>query len=132
MGGGHTYVQFDRYTQWTEYGFRFRAVKAVHSDPFAIGVMIEDLENSRVYYITGDTLYSEEIFADLPDHIDVVFLPINGVGNNMNVTDAVRFFHDCGATRAVPYHVGMFDTLTPEIFEAEGRILPKLYKEQEI
>lgn len=131
-GGDHNYVQFDRHTQWTEQGLRFRAVKAAHSDPFAIGVILEDLQENRVYYITGDTLYSEEILKDLPEKIDVVFLPINGVGNNMNVTDAVRFFHDCGAKRAVPYHVGMFDSLTPELFEAEGRILPQLYKEQEL
>ena len=128
----HNYVFFDRHTEWSEYGFRFRAVKAAHSDPYAIGVVIEDHEENKVYYITGDTLYSKEIFADLPEKIDVVFLPINGVGNNMNVEDAMRFFSDCGAEKAVPYHVGMFDEKTQDIFVAEDRIILEIYKEREI
>ncbi len=131
-GKEHNYVIFDRYAEWTEQGFRFCAVKAAHSDPCAIGVVIEDLEENKVYYITGDTLYSKEIFADLPEKIDVVFLPINGVGNNMNVEDAMRFFADCGAEKAVPYHVGMFDEKTPDIFGADDRIILETYKEREI
>ena len=131
-GGGHNYVEFNRHTEWTESEFRFCAVKAVHSDPFAIGVIIEDLTEKKVYYVTGDTLYNKEIFSDLPENIDIVFLPINGVGNNMNETDAVRFFHACGARRAVPYHVGMFDEKSPEIFKADNRIILDIYKETEI
>lgn len=131
-GGGHNYVRFNRHTSWTEYGFRFTAVKAEHSDDFAIGVIIEDLLDNKKYYITGDTLYSSEIFGDLPENIDVVFMPINGVGNNMNVDDAVRFSRDCRAKRAVPYHVGMFDELSPESFNADNRLILKIYKETEI
>ena len=130
--GYHNYVEFNRYTEWTESGIRFCAVKAVHSDPFAIGVIIEDLEEKKIYYVTGDTLYNREIFKDLPDHIDVVFLPINGVGNNMNETDAVRFFRACGARRAVPYHVGMFDSNAPDVFDDENKITLEVYKESEL
>ena len=130
--GTHNYVEFNRHTEWTEYGFRFSAVKAVHSDAHAIGVLIEDLAEDKVYYVTGDTLYNTEIFADLPKKIDLVFLPVNGVGNNMNATDAVRFFKDCGARAAVPYHVGMFDELSPEIFGDECRLVLKIYEETEV
>lgn len=131
-GCGHNYVQFNRHTEWTEHGFRFSAVKAEHSDPYAIGVVIEDLSENKVYYVTGDTLYNKEIFEDLPKNIDLVFLPVNGVGNNMNATDAVRFFQACGAKEAVPYHIGMFDELTPEIFTAENRLILKLYEQTEV
>lgn len=131
-GGGHNYVEFNRHTEWTEHGFRFSAVKAVHSDSYAIGVIIEDLEEKKIYYVTGDTLYSNEIFAELPEHIDAVFLPINGVGNNMNVTDAVRFSSKCNATKAIPYHVKMFDTISPESFVADNRVILEIYKETEI
>jgi L-ascorbate metabolism protein UlaG (beta-lactamase superfamily) len=131
-GGSHNYVEFNRHTEWTEQGFRFSAVKAVHSDAYAIGVIIEDLTENKVYYVTGDTLYNKEIFSDLPEKIDVVFLPINGVGNNMNVTDAVRFFKDSGAKRAVPYHVGMFDSKTADIFDDENKIILEVYKESEL
>ena len=128
----HNNVQFNRGTSWTEYGFRFTAVKAEHSDVHAIGVIIEDLIENKVYYITGDTLYNDQIFADLPENIDVIFLPINGVGNNMNEIDAVRFFKNSGAKAAVPYHVGMFDEKTPEIFDADNRIILEIYKETEV
>ena len=128
-GGGHNYVQFDAFTEWTAYGLRFSAVCAEHSDPHAIGVVIEDLDTDKTYYITGDTLYNKKIFADLPDRIDVIFLPINGVGNNMNATDAARFFKASGAKVAVPLHVGMFDENTPDLFKAEPRALPEIYKE---
>ena len=40
-GGEHNYVLFERGTEWTEKGARCIAVPAVHSDPFAIGVLVE-------------------------------------------------------------------------------------------
>ena len=131
-GGAHNYVEFNRHTQWTEKGLRFSAVKAAHSDPLAIGVIIEDLEEKKTYYITGDTLYNTEIFGDLPENIDAVFLPINGVGNNMNVADAQRFAQKTGAKIAVPIHWGMFDTLDPSAFRAENTKILKVYEETEL
>ena len=122
-GGRHNYVQFDRGTQWTQDGVRFTAVKAVHSDPCAIGVLLQT-EGKRLY-ITGDTLYHPEIFRDLPERVDAVFLPINGVGNNMNMEDAARFAKDCGAKLAVPIHWGMFDDLDPTKFTFEPQIIPQ-------
>lgn len=130
IGGENNYVLFDRYFQWTEYGFRFSAVKAAHSDSFAIGVIIDD--GQKKYYITGDTLYSTEIFGDLPNDIDVVFLPCNGVGNNMNMTDAARFARDIGAKIAVPVHTGLFDDLSAENFHFEHKVIPEIYKEIEL
>ena len=127
---GHNYVLFDRHTRWTEYGLTFQAVKAAHSDDFAIGVIVSDGE--KKYYITGDTLYNEEIFSDLPKDIDVVFLPINGVGNNMNMTDAAAFFHRTGAKKAVPVHTGMFDQLDAHLFPVEEKVVPTIYKEIEL
>ena len=130
FGGNNNYVQFDRHTLWTQDDISFYAVKAQHSDTHAIGVVIRHAD--KTYYVTGDTLYNTEIFADLPENIDVVFLPINGVGNNMNVTDAVRFFKDSGAKWAVPYHVGMFDSKTADIFDDENKIILEVYKESEL
>ena len=73
---------FNRHTIWTHNGVTFTAVKAEHSDPFAIGVVIQTEETC--FYVTGDTLYNTKIFEDLPSDIDLVFLPVNGYGNNMN------------------------------------------------
>ena len=124
--GNNNYVMFNRHTQWTMNGITFTAVKAEHSDTQAIGVII-DAEDKR-YYITGDTLYNTDIFEDLPDGIDVVFLPVNGLGNNMNMTDAARFCEKIGA-RAVPMHCGLFDDFNMNEWEYEDKLVPEFYKE---
>ena len=130
--GTHNYVEFNRHTEWTEQGFRFSAVKALHSDPCAIGVLIEDLEEGKVYYVTGDTLYSKDVFEDLPKNIDLVFLPVNGVGNNMNATDAARLAWESGAKAAVPIHFGMFDSLDPKDFPCRNKVIPEIWEEIEV
>ena len=98
-----------------------------HSD--AIGVVIEDLSDGKNYYITGDTLYNTDVFADLPEDIYAVFLPVNGVGNNMNMTDAARFADRIHARYTVPLHVGLFDSLSAEDFPKENKIIPSFYAE---
>ena len=127
IGGNNNYVLFNRHTCWTENGIKFTAVKAEHSDITPIGVIIDDGE--KKYYVTGDTLYNEEIFEDIPDDIYALFLPINGVGNNMNMTDAVRFAKRVNAKKTVPIHIGMFDELTAENFECENKVIAEIYEE---
>ncbi len=130
FGGKHNYVQFDVLTEWTEKDIRFTAVKAVHSDPYAIGVLIEC--DGKTIYITGDTLYSRAVFEQIPHRINAVFLPINGVGNNMNAKDAVRFAEACNSEIAVPLHWGMMDDIDPNIFAFEPKLIPEVYREFEI
>ena len=127
FGHDHNYVRFNRHTQWTYQHIRFTAVKAEHSDPHPIGVIIE--AEGKVLYITGDTLYNTDIFADLPEQIDVVFLPVNGVGNNMNMVDAKRFCEMTGARRAVPMHCGLFDSIDMNEFAFEPKAVPAIYEE---
>jgi len=127
IGGNNNYVLFNRHTSWSENGIRFTAVKAEHSDITPIGVIIED--DAKKYYITGDTLYNEEIFEDIPKDIYALFLPINGVGNNMNMTDALRFAKRINAPKTVPIHIGMFDELTADGFKCENKVIPEIYKE---
>ncbi len=127
IGGNNEYVLFNRHTEWTEQGLRFTAVKAEHSDPSPIGVIIDDGE--KKFYITGDTLYNTEIFEDIPKDIYALFLPINGTGNNMNTDDAKRFCEKIAPQFAVPIHWGMFDELDANQFEYENKIIPEIYKE---
>ena len=127
FGGNNNYILFNRHTQWTERGIRFTAVKAEHSDMFAIGVIIDDGE--RKYYITGDTLYNEEIFGDIPHDIYALFLPVNGVGNNMNMADAARFAKRVNARKTVPLHFGLFDNLDVTNFDCENKVIPTIYQE---
>lgn len=127
LGGGHNFVCFDAGTEWTEGGVRFRAVPAVHSDFDAIGVIIS--AEGKHYYVTGDTLYSRALLADLPE-LEAIFLPINGVGNNMNAVDAARLAVASGAKYKVPLHVGLMDSLrAEEIFCVPGRVIPTFYEE---
>ena len=127
LGGSNNYVLFNRHTSWTESGIKITAVKAEHSEISSIGVIIDDGE--KKYYITGDTLYNEEIFKDIPDDIYALFLPINGVGNNMNMTDASRFAKQINAKKVVPIHIGMFDEITADKFECENKVIPNIYRE---
>lgn len=127
FGGGNNYILLRPGTEWTENGLKFCAVRAEHSEPTAIGVIIDD--GDKKYYVTGDTLYNKNIFDELPKDIFAVFLPINGKGNNMNMADAARFAKETGAKRAIPLHWGLFDSLDPAGFEIETAVIPKIYEE---
>ena len=155
------HVIFRNGTSVTIGDITFRAVKAEHSDAEAIGVIIS-AENKNLY-ITGDTLYSETVFESvfnavesLPEKeireeenrekeiqekkIDVLFLPVNGRGNNMNAGDAGRFAARLNPDFVVPVHFGMFDDLRgAEVSEElktafkKGKIIiPEIYKEIKI
>ena len=128
LGGTNNYVRFSAYTEWTHpSGLNFSAVKAEHSDPCSIGVIIDD--GIKKYYVTGDTLYNTEVLHSLPRDIDTVFLPINGKGNNMNATDAARFAEATGAKHAVPLHYGLFDDIDPHSFPRPVRVISSVYEE---
>lgn len=124
--GNNNYVQFNRHTEWTEDGIWFCAVKAEHSDEHAVGILMK--AEGKMYYFTGDTLYSTEIFEDIPENIDYVFLPVNGKGNNMNMSDGKRFCERIGA-KAIPLHCGLFDDLDMNKFAYENKSVPEFYKE---
>lgn len=127
LGGlKNNYTMFDRKTRWTEGNIVFEAVHAEHSDLHAVGIVM--YAEGKTFYIAGDTLYNEKVFADLPQKIDYVFLPVNGRGNNMNMADGVRFCERIGAT-AIPLHCGLFDDLDLKDFAYENKIVPEFYKE---
>lgn len=122
------YVLFQNGTTWNEGNITFRAVKAEHSDAYAIGIILS--AEGKNYYVTGDTLYSESVFDSIPSPLDLhaVFLPVNGVGNNMNFTDAANFARRVGARYTVPLHVGLFDSIDPSDFPIGNKIVPEMYQ----
>lgn len=126
-GRHHNYVYFPAKTQWTEGNIKFTAVKAIHSDPDAIGIILE--AENKAYYITGDTLYNTEIFEELPENIDVLFMSVNGVGNNMNFSDASRFADKVKPKKVVPMHLGLMDDRSVNEFKHEKAVYPEFYKE---
>ena len=125
-GLGNNYTMFDRKTRWTEGDLVFEAVYASHSDLHAVGIVM--YAEGKTWYITGDTLYNELVFEDLPEKIDYVFLPVNGRGNNMNMADGKAFCQRLGA-KAIPMHCGLFDDLDLKDFDYENKIVPEFFKE---
>ena len=126
FGGNHNYVMFNHQTEFTVCGICFKAVYAEHSDEYAIGVVFEC--DNTVYYITGDTLYNERVFSEIPSKVDVLFLPVNGKGNNLNVADARRFAKKIGAKRIVPVQWGLFDEFKKEDFAFENFITLRAFE----
>ncbi len=125
LGGPHNYVLLAPHSVWSEKGVTFYAVSAEHSDRCAAGYIIDD--GKRTYYVSGDTLYNYDVIDDVldlcEDGVDYAFLPINGVGNNMNATDASDFAEEIGAKCAVPIHYGLFDEINPKNFDFENKLI---------
>ena len=134
FGGDHNYVLLAPHSVWSEGGVTFYAVHAEHSDRAAVGFIIDDGEET--FYVTGDTLYNYDVIDDVldlvEDGVDWVFLPINGVGNNMNAKDAADFAYEIGAKNAVPLHYGLFDSIDPSGFDFEDALLLSPYKETKL
>lgn len=130
----HRYVLMRPHSVWSEGTLTFYAVKAEHSDPHAIGCIIDD--GNKTYYVTGDTLYNYDVLDDVldlvEDGVDVVFLPINGEGNNMNAKDAADFAYEIDAARAVPIHYGLFDSQDPSDFDFDNTVLLKPFEPTEL
>ena len=128
---GQNPVRMTPGTVWSEKGVTFYAVYAEHSDETAIGFLIDD--GKTTYYVTGDTLYHFDVIDDIlalcEEGPDIVFLPVNGVGNNMNMRDAADFADAIGAKIAVPLHFGLFDDLSPIDMPFESKVIPSFYEE---
>ena len=134
FGGGHNYVLLSPHSVWSDRGVTFYSVRAEHSDRTAVGFILDD--GSKTYYVSGDTLYNFDVIDDVldlvEDGVDYAFLPINGVGNNMNAKDAADFAYELGAKHAVPLHYGLFDDVDPCDFDFEDAIIIPPYTEYEL
>ena len=127
---GHNYVRLTPHTVWSFGGVTFYSVKAEHSDPTAAGFILDD--GLKTYYVSGDTLYNYDVIDDVLDlvdgGVDYAFVPINGVGNNMNAKDAADFAYEIGAKCAVPLHYGLFDNIDPSEFDFDDALVLTPYE----
>lgn len=134
FGGDHNYVLLSPHSVWSEGGLTFYAVSAEHSDRCAAGYIIDD--GQRTYYVSGDTLYNYDVIDDVielcEDGVDYAFVPINGVGNNMNARDAADFVSEIGAKCAIPLHFGLFDDIDPKEFDFENALILKPYVKRKL
>ena len=131
FGGRHNYVLLSPHSVWSEGGVTIYSVRAEHSDRTAVGFIIDDGKDT--FYVSGDTLYNYDVIDDVldlvEDGVSYAFLPINGVGNNMNASDAADFAYEIGAKCGVPLHYGLFDDINPEVFDFEDKIFLKPFEE---
>ena len=134
FGGDHNYVLLSPHSVWSESGVTFYATHAEHSDRTAVGFIIDD--GAATFYVSGDTLYNYDVIDDVldlvEDGVDYAFLPINGVGNNLNAKDAADFAYEIGAKSAVPIHYGLFDSIDPSEFDFEDSVILEPYKETKL
>ena len=134
FGYEHNIVLLTPHTVWSEGGVTFYSVKAEHSERDAVGFILDD--GDKTYYVSGDTLYNFDVIDDVLDlvesGVDYAFLPINGVGNNMNAKDAADFAYEIGAHFAVPLHYGLFDNIDPAGFDFDDAVVLTPYEEREI
>ncbi len=96
--------------------FNITATCAFHSDIETIGFIIE--HEGKNYYFTGDTLLKENLYPPILPDPDIMFVCINGVGNNMNVEEACLLTLQIQPKVVVPTHFGMF----PQDVDVDGFI----------
>ncbi len=103
------FVLFTPGTEVTLGPWALRAVFAAHSDPGAVGVVLS-CGGKQVYHM-GDTLYHRRILSEDVRGMDLLLLPVNGRGNNMNAADAARMARALSPAAALPMHWDMFRSL---------------------
>jgi L-ascorbate metabolism protein UlaG (beta-lactamase superfamily) len=108
-------------------GFQLVATPAYHSDPHAVGIVIQ--ADQKTIYVSGDTRYqlslAKEVEACAGADIDLVLICINGKMNNMGDDEAVKVVQHLQPRIASPMHYGLFaeNTVDPEPFAHKCRSL---------
>ncbi len=122
------FTAFESGVEWSLGDMTIKAVPAVTYDLTAFGLIITDNADGRKYYVASNTLYCEDLIECLPKDIYAAFIPIGGMFGSMNAIDASRFAKAINPEYAIPVQFGTLDSVKPEDFLANGRIIPKIYK----
>ena len=101
--------------------FRLIPVFARHSDPSAVGLVIE--ADGRRIYLTADTEYDDRLFSTTTTAPDALLICINGRLGNMNWQEAAQTARRLETPLALPMHYGLFaeNTEDPAPFIAACR-----------
>ncbi|HEY8447909.1 MAG TPA: MBL fold metallo-hydrolase [Thermomicrobiales bacterium] len=92
--------------------------------PDAVGFLL-DIGGVRIWNV-ADTEYDARLRAMSNERIDVVFVPINGVGGNMNVYEAALLMWHVRPRVAIPMH---YDMWAPEDFGPGATLDPRVFAE---
>ena len=132
------YMLFDPGIEITLFGIRFSSTYAAHSDEHPIGVIIEG--DGKIVCHTGDTMFHKRLPAEYPQGADLLMLPINGSGYNMNAVDAARLSALLAPKTVLPMHWDMFKAYGCDVnefteeFRGSGQhiLVPEHYAEFEV
>ena len=132
------YMLFDPGIEITLNGIRFSSTYAAHSDEHPTGVIIEG--DGKVVCHTGDTMFHKRLPSEYPQGADLLMLPINGSGYNMNAVDAARLTSILAPKAVLPMHWDMFKAYGCDVnefiseFRGGGQriIIPEHYAEFEV
>ncbi len=128
FGGRLNKVFMDNSSHWTHDNMYFQAVPAYTNESGAFGIIITDAYDGKKYYVTSNTVYTEDIFKYIPKDIDTLFIPISGEAGGMDTEKASYFARRVNAKHTVPLKFGMFDTIDPSSLDADNLIVPVIYK----
>ncbi len=112
------YKSFDEGEKFQIGNFVLQAVYAKHSVP-AIGLIVRHKDITM--YFSGDTEYDEKLEELMHEHIDIMFICINGKLGNMSVSEAVKLTKIINPKVGIPAHYGMFESNTenPEKYTSQ-------------
>lgn len=91
-------------------------VMAIHSDPEAIGLVIE-AENKKLY-LSADSEYADDLVCVMTQNCDLILICINGRLGNMTLAEALNVVQAAKPLTALPMHYGLFaeNTADPQPF----------------
>ena len=92
--------------------------------PDAVGYLLET-GGLRLWNV-ADTEYDARLRPMSEQEIDVAFVPINGVGGNLNAHEAALLMWHVAPRIAIPMHYGMW---TPEQYGPGATLDPELFRE---
>jgi L-ascorbate 6-phosphate lactonase len=98
--------------------------EAVAPTPDAIGFLL-DLGGTRLWHV-GDSVYTWQLRAMRREHLDVMFVPINGGGGNCDAEEAALLAWKVRPKVAVPNH---YDMWAPEDFGPGATLDPTVFVE---
>lgn len=101
-----TYVKPGNY--YIDGDFEITFLNCDHGDgaPDAVGVVIR--VDGKTIYEVGDSCLRLDRTNEIPNPLDVLIVPINGVNGNMNSDDAAELASALHPTVTIPCHYGMF------------------------
>lgn len=126
--GKYNKVFMDNSSHWTHDNLYFQSVPAYTNESGAFGMIITDSYDGKKYYITSNTVYTDDILKYVPKDIDTLFVPISGETGGMDVEKAAYFAKRINAKHTVPLKFGMFDNIDPLSLDLDNLIAPFIYK----